>query len=74
MGLHICFDKIKVETMEDNAGIFIGRNFSSGRSSYSKTQEGISSIKGNNNVVDAGILLIFDDDYIDFAVKPKKKY
>lgn len=80
----IFFNFIKVDTMEENAGIFIGKNSAASWSAHSKRQ---SSIKASDQVriwntksilIDRDVLdtVIADNDYtpsITNNIKKKKK-
>jgi hypothetical protein len=64
----IVFKEIKVETMERNAGIFIGINIAPGWTVYSKNQTALS-VSGKNNKVFKNVSILYDNDVFDTTYK-----
>lgn len=62
------FDRIVVNTMETNSGIFVGTNLQYGWSSHSKSNAAFSGISGNDNEVTRNVNVIYDDDMIDTPI------
>ncbi|MDF2721249.1 MAG: hypothetical protein K0Q59_924 [Paenibacillus sp.] len=62
------FDRIIVNAMETNSGIFVGTNLQYGWSSHSKTNAVFSGISGEGNEVNRNINVIYDDDLIDTPI------
>jgi hypothetical protein len=72
MILYINFNKIVVDTIESESGVFIGYNDASSWSSISKTQEIIGTIKGFSNFI-SGIGFIDDNDVLDMPIYAENK-
>jgi hypothetical protein len=70
--VYINFNKIVVDSIESESGIFIGYNDANGWSSFSKTQEIIGTIKGVNNFI-SGIGYIDDQDVFDIPICAENK-
>jgi hypothetical protein len=69
--LIIKFNKIVVDTIESDSGIFIGDNDVSGWCSINKTQELVAGIKGMNNNVEVIKGIIDDSDLLDMPTKER---
>jgi hypothetical protein len=63
----IVFDKIDVETIESNSGIFIGKNFATNWDANSKTQNVIGTIQGSNQFEKSAAIL-YDNDIVDTVI------
>jgi hypothetical protein len=70
--MYINFNKILVDSVESESGIFIGYNDANGWSSISKTQEVIGTIKGVNNSI-SGVGFIDDKDVLDMPLCAENK-
>jgi hypothetical protein len=64
----IAFDRIMVNAMETNSGIFVGTNLQYGWSSHNKTNASISGISGDGNELKANVNVIYDNDAIDTSI------
>lgn len=64
----IKFNSISVNTVESHSGLFIGYNYAPCWNSFSKTQELIGSVTGNNNDFSNSSGVIIDEDVIDMPV------
>lgn len=67
-GLILQFDKIFVNAMETNSGIFVGTNNQYAWNAHSKTNASISSISGDGNEFQNTCNVIFDDDAVDTPI------
>lgn len=63
--MFVNFNKINVETMETQSGIFIGENYAAGWTSISKNQELVGSVVGHFNHFSHSYGVIIDEDTID---------
>ncbi|GAA3405903.1 hypothetical protein ACFFNY_26125 [Paenibacillus hodogayensis] len=62
------FDRIVVNAMETNSGIFVGTNLQYGWSSHSKTNASFSGISGEGHQVTRNVNVIYDNDLIDTPI------
>ncbi|WKA48421.1 hypothetical protein QWV57_05510 [Geobacillus zalihae] len=69
--MKIVFHKIEVDTIESNAGIYIGQNNANGFRAHAKNVSAIRSIRGVKNIFKQNIILIFDEDGIDMPIVDK---
>ncbi|RKN86401.1 hypothetical protein [Paenibacillus ginsengarvi] len=60
------FDKIVVNSIGPNSGIFVGTNLQYGWSSHNKTNASIQGVE--NGTVSGNINVFYDDDLIDMPV------
>lgn len=67
-GLILQFDKIFVNAMETNSGVFVGTNNQYCWNAHSKTNASISSISGDSNAFEYNYNVIFDDDAVDTPI------
>lgn len=68
----IDFEKIIVNTLEENSGIFIGKTTASGWDANSKTQKVIETIEGSNEI-DQSAAILYDNDFIDTVIVSSDK-
>lgn len=62
------FDRIVVNAMETNSGVFVGTNLQYSWSSHSKTNASITGISGQNHEITSNINVIYDNDMIDTPI------
>ncbi|MFC3772659.1 hypothetical protein [Paenibacillus sp. GCM10012303] len=62
------FDRIVVNVMETNSGVFIGTNLQYAWSSHSKTNASITGISGDHHEITGNINVIYDNDMIDTPI------
>jgi hypothetical protein len=62
------FDRIMVNAMETNSGIFVGTNTQYGWSSHSKTNASLMGISGDGNDIGSNLNIIYDNDGIDTPI------
>ncbi|MEF3304956.1 hypothetical protein [Paenibacillus sp. GYB003] len=61
------FDRIVVNSIGPNSGIFVGTNLQYGWSSHSKTNASMSEM-GDNSEVSRNVNVIYDNDAIDTPI------
>jgi hypothetical protein len=66
--LVVHFDKIMVNSISTNSGIFVGTNSQYGWSSHSKSNANISDIVGDGNEFQNNVNILHDDDLIDTPI------
>ncbi|PYI55453.1 hypothetical protein [Paenibacillus flagellatus] len=66
--LLVQFDRIVVNSIGTNAGIFVGTNLQYGWSSHSKTNASITDVTGDGNEVRGNVNVIYDNDLIDTPI------
>jgi hypothetical protein len=62
------FDRIMVNAMETNSGIFVGTNSQYGWSSHNKTNASVMGVSGDNNTIRGNLNVIYDNDLIDTSI------
>lgn len=67
-GVFLHFDKIIVNTMHANSGVFVGTNNQYAWNAHGKMNASISFISGDGNTVEANCNVIFDDDAVDTPI------
>lgn len=67
-GLILQFDKIFVNALETNSGIFVGTNNQYAWNSHSKTNASICAISGDSNSFEYNYNIILDDDVVDTPI------
>jgi hypothetical protein len=66
--LTVQFDKIIVNSIQINSGIFVGTNTQNAWSSHNKTNMNIGRISGDGNHFSDHLNVICDDDFIDTPI------
>lgn len=64
----IHFDRIMVNAMDTNSGIFVGTNLQYGWSSHSKSNTNVHGISGDGNVLSSNVNVLYDNDHIDTQI------
>lgn len=62
------FDRIAVNAMEKNSGVFVGTNLQYGWSSHNKTNASIAFVSGDGNAIEGNVNVIYDNDIIDTPI------
>lgn len=62
------FDKIVVNTIEVNSGIFVGTNLQYSWSSHNKVNASFAAVSGERNEVARNVNIIYDNDMIDTPI------
>ena len=66
--LIVRFDRIVVNSIQTNAGVFVGTNLQYGWSSHSKSNASISDIYGDGNEFRQNVNVLCDNDVIDTPI------
>ncbi len=64
----VTFNSILVNTVNTNAGIFVGTNAQSNWNSNSNSKSGFGSVSGTRNAVSHGVHIFMDNDFIDTPI------
>ncbi len=66
--LVVQFDRIMVNALATNSGVFVGTNTQYGWSSHSKTNASLMGISGDGNRIYENVNVIYDNDGIDTPI------
>ncbi|GGF98162.1 hypothetical protein [Paenibacillus abyssi] len=66
----VIFNKLIVNAVEDTSGIFIGTNLAIGWSTYTKSNQGVGSVKNAN--ISKALNIVNDQDMMDMPVEDSK--
>jgi hypothetical protein len=64
----VTFNNILVNSLNTNAGIFVGTNSQSNWSSGSNNKSGFGSVLGTRNVISRSVNIFMDNDIIDTPI------
>lgn len=65
---NVTFNSILVNTVNTNAGIFVGTNDQSNWSSNNNSKSGFGTVLGTRNVVSRSVNIFMDNDFIDTPI------
>lgn len=68
------FDRIIVNSMMMNSGIFVGTNLQYGWSSHNKTNGGLMGISGDENIIHHNAYVLHDNDKIDTPINDQDRF
>lgn len=64
----IVFNSILINTVNTNAGVFVGTNTQSSWNSNGVSKSGFGSVLGTRNIVSGSVNIFLDNDFIDTPI------
>lgn len=63
--MQIRFNNLKIDEIKNSSGVFTGDNYQSNWSHYSKKNEGLGSLSGDQNISIGNRSILNDEDHAD---------